>query len=73
MKKIDLLTLFLNYLIHEILCNFLLTNKKTGVFFFSMHTFAISDSGGLERSIHDKDTKSILITPVPRLAIFNLG
>lgn len=45
-----------------------------------MHTFAINDSGGLERSIHDKEKsqnpkipKSILITPVPRLAIFNLG
>lgn len=42
-------------------------------FLFSIHTSAINDSGALERSIHDKDTKSILITPVPRLAIFNLG
>lgn len=24
-------------------------------FLFSMHTFAISDSGALERSIHDKE------------------
>lgn len=43
-----------HYFWTTILCNFYWPIKKRGVF-FSMHTFAINDSGALERLIHDKE------------------